>query len=56
LEGEKEMSVDFYLQIMSCVLLTAVTVVVVACAIWYANFVYTDFVEKREWRKRNETL
>lgn len=50
------MSVDFYLQIISCVLLTAVTGLAVACAIWYASFVYDDIVEKRECRKRNETI
>jgi len=50
------MTTDLYIQIMGCILLTALATLVIACAVWYANFVYDDIVEKRMWRKRNETL
>lgn len=51
------MTIDFYLQIMGCVLITAFTGLVVACTIWFAMFVYDDIVEKQQLKKwRKETL
>jgi hypothetical protein len=52
LEGEKEMTTDLYIQIMGCILLTVLVVLVIACAVWFASFVYDDIVEKRKWRNR----
>jgi dolichyl-phosphate-mannose--protein O-mannosyl transferase len=46
------MSGEFYVEIMGCVLITAFTGLVIACAVWFANFVYGDVVEKRKWRNR----
>ena len=46
------MNGEFYIMIMSCVLITAITGLVVACAVWYTNFVYDDIIEKRKWRNR----
>ena len=46
------MSVDFYLQIISCALVTAFTGLVITFAIWFAMFVYYDLVEKHKWKNR----
>jgi hypothetical protein len=50
------MTSDFYVQIMGCVLITAFTVLVVCCVIWFSVFVYDDIIEKRalrRWKKKN---
>jgi len=48
------MTTDLYIQIMGCIMMTVLAALVITCAVYYANFVYDDIVEKREWRKRNE--
>jgi len=46
------MTTDLYIQIMACILLTVLVVLAIACAAQFANFVYDDIVDKREWRNR----
>jgi len=46
------MIADLYIQIMGCILITAFAGLVVTFAVWFANFVYNDIVEKNKWRNR----
>jgi len=51
------MNSESYIELVGCILITALTGVVVTCAIWFAMLVYTDFVEKHQLKKwRKETL
>jgi hypothetical protein len=52
LEGEKEMSGEFYVEIIGWLITAAFTGLYIVCAVWFANFVYDDIVDKRRWRNR----
>jgi hypothetical protein len=52
------MTSESYVQVVACVLITALTVLAVCCVIWFSIFVYDDFIEKRDlrrWRKENRS-
>ena len=49
------MNSEFYVQIMGCVFITAFTTLMVCIAFWAINFIYEDYIEKRDlrrWKKR----
>jgi hypothetical protein len=49
------MNGEFYMQILGCVLITAIAVLAVCAAIWFSMLLYYDIIEKRDlrrWKKR----
>lgn len=44
------MTGEFYVMIMGCAVITALTILVVTTVIWYAEIVYDDITERRRLR------
>ena len=50
------MNGEFYVEMMGCLMITALTGLVVTCALWLAVHVAEDIVKKQELRRwRKET-
>tara|TARA_R110000822_G_scaffold354_1_gene1529 strand:+ start:326 stop:469 length:144 start_codon:yes stop_codon:yes gene_type:complete len=46
------MTIDYYVEIIGCALLTMAAILVICCTIWVCMSAYYDIIEKQKWRNR----